>query len=59
MVGRRFVRLPSFHDYEAVLLWDLEQLDVSNRVAVYEKEVSECAFLDDAEFAGIGIAWTK
>jgi hypothetical protein len=39
-----------------VLRWVFDQLDVCNRIAVDEQEVSERALLDHAELAWIGIA---
>lgn len=50
--------LSVLHDDDEVPCRIFDQLDVGNRVAVDEQEVSECALLDHAELAGIRIALT-
>ena len=48
-----------FHDDQEAFRRVRDQLDVCNRVTVDQQEVSECALLDDAKPAWIGIALAR
>ena len=49
---------PILHDYDKVLPRILEQFDVCEWIAVYQQEIRKRAFLNHAELAGIGIAFS-
>src|SRR5262249_5820004 len=51
-----FEDFPVLHDDDEVLCRIFDELDVGDRVAVDEQDVSKCALLDHPELAGIRIA---